>query len=59
MSHFHVNGKIFPGGWQNISTRMAKYYHVDGIHQSFQDYHHDKVDESDGDDNDSVVMTMC
>ena len=48
MSHFHVNGKIFPGGWQNISTRMAKHYHVDGIH-------HDEVYESDGDDNDDVV----
>ena len=33
---------------------MAKCYHVDGIHQSFQDNHHDEVDESDGDDNDNV-----
>ena len=46
--YFHVDGKIFPCGWQNISTRMVKYYHVDGIH-------HDEVYESDGDENDNVV----
>ena len=44
--YFHEEGKLFPRGWRNISTRMAKCYHVDGIHQSFQDNHHDEVDES-------------
>ena len=53
--YFSEDEKIFKRGWQNISTRMAKYYYVDGIHQSFQDNHHDEVDESDGDENDNVV----
>ena len=39
---------------------MAKYHHVDGIHQSFQDNHHDEVDESVVNDYVTrIMMVLC